>query len=43
MVFFDAAWEADLEFFSTTHDRGALAPVLAHVRAGVRASERSRN
>lgn len=41
MVFFDADWEADLEFFRTTHDRGALAPVLAHVRAGVRANERS--
>jgi hypothetical protein len=40
MVFFDADWEADLEFFRTTHDRGALAPVLAHVRAGVRANER---
>jgi hypothetical protein len=41
MVFFDDDWEADLEFFTKTHDRGALAPVLAHVRAGVRASERS--
>lgn len=41
MVFFDAGWEADLEFFRTTHDKGALAPVLANVRAGVRASERS--
>jgi hypothetical protein len=41
MVFFDDDWEADLEFFTTAHDRGALAPVLAHVRAGVRANERS--
>jgi hypothetical protein len=41
MLFFDADWEIDLEFFTTAHDRGALAPVLAHVRAGVRANERS--
>jgi hypothetical protein len=41
MVFFDANWEYDLEFFNTTRDRGALKPVLAHVRAGVRANERS--
>jgi hypothetical protein len=34
MVFFDADWEADLEYFNATHDKGALAPVLAHLRAG---------
>jgi hypothetical protein len=42
MLFFDADWEADLEFFSTTNDKAALAPVLAHVRAGILASERPR-
>jgi hypothetical protein len=41
MMFFDADWAADLEFFRTTNDAAALAPVLAHVRAGVTASERS--
>jgi len=41
MVFFGAGWEADLEFFAAARDAGALKPVLAHVRAGVRVSERS--
>ncbi len=40
MVFFDSGWEADLEFFGATNDRGALKPVLAHLRAGAGAGGR---